>query len=180
MASEKSDEELMMLVAQGHRLSFDHLVRRHLARAFSVACRIGGVGDAEDIVQEAFLKLWISAPSWRSGRSRFGAWFYRIVVNASLDRLRRRKHFAPVVMENLPDPAPGIETTTAERQEMRRIVAAVSRLPEKQRAAIMLCYQKGMTNAQAAEMMGLHIKSLEGLLARARKTLRNDLETTRG
>jgi RNA polymerase sigma-70 factor (ECF subfamily) len=177
MLQEQDDEALMQLVAAGHRLAFDHLVRRHLSHACAIAARVGGsVGEAEDIAQEAFIKIWVAAPSWQPGRAKFGTWLYRIVVNVSIDRYRARRKTGPADWDQFADPDADPSRRAASAEEMRVIADAVARLPEKQRVAILLCYRQDRTNAQAAAIMGIHIKSLEGLLTRARKSLKTELK----
>ncbi len=179
MLEEQDDEALMTLVANGNRLAFDRLVRRHLSHACAIATRVGGhAAEAEDIAQDAFIRVWVSAPSWRPGRAKFSTWFYRIVVNASIDRFRARKARggAAADWDAMPDPYADTAAGTTAREEMRAIGRAVSRLPEKQRVAIMLCYRQDRTNPEAAAIMGIHVKSLEGLLARARKALKEELK----
>lgn len=177
MLHEHSDEELMVLVAQGHRLAFDQLVRRHLPRAHAVACRIcGSASDAEDIAQEAFTRIWLRAATWRADKAKFVSWFFRILTNVAIDRARQRKDSSSAVaLDTIPDEAPTADVMVANRQTVRRVQAAVAALPERQRIVLTLCYFEGFSNQQAAEILGLHIKALEGLLVRARRTLKDEL-----
>lgn len=169
----------MALVAQGDKAAFDRLVRRYLGRACAMAGRFGGLCEAEDVAQEAFLKLWINAPSWKPGKAKFSTWFYRIVMNAGIDRFRARKPSGVAEWDNIPDPAASADNLVFARQERQAVMGAVLRLPEKQRVAVTLCYSKGLTNQDAADIMGIHIKSLEGLLSRARKSLKDELKELR-
>jgi RNA polymerase sigma-70 factor (ECF subfamily) len=176
MLHELKDEELMGLVAKGQRMAFDQLVRRHMPRACAVARRVNGnPAEAEDVVQEAFTRLWIKAPSWDPGKAKFTTWFYRIVVNAGIDQRRARKPSSDSEMETIADTGPDAETRSIMDDERAQLEAAIARLPEKQRLVIVFCYQKEMTNREAAEILGMNIKALEGLLVRARKALKQDL-----
>jgi len=176
MLHEYSDEELMVLVAQGHKLAFDQLVRRHLPQAHAVASRISGsASDAEDIAQEAFTRIWLRAATWREDKARFVSWFYRILTNVAIDRARQRKGSSDIEWESIPDEAPIADVVVADRQTARRVQAAVAALPDRQRVVLTLCYFEGFSNQQAAEILGLHIKALEGLLVRARRTLKHEL-----
>src|SRR3954470_7353737 len=96
-----SDEQLMARVADGDRGAFHRLAGRHLQRGLALARRLTGSGaDAEEIVQEALLRVWVNAPRWRPTAA-FRTWFYRVVLNLCLNR-RRRPGFAP--LEHAGDP----------------------------------------------------------------------------
>ena len=169
MPEASSDEALMAMVADGDQRAFAQLVERHLPRAYAIARRVlSNQADAEDAAQEAFSKLWTHARDWQPARASFSTWFYRIMVNASLDLARR--HGA---RHELLDPQPELQSAYGQAREAEAIQQAVQRLPEQQRMAVVLCYFEEHSNPQAAELMGLHPKALEGLLVRARKQLRN-------
>ncbi len=170
----------MKLIAQGHQLAYDTLVRRHLEKTCAMAARLSGnPHDAEEIAQDAFLQLWISAPKWQSGRSKFTTWFYRIVMNKSIDQFRRHKktkqnaEFIEEIVEDADSKSS--EHMLISDQEKNTVHNAIGQLPEKQRTAILLCYQKEMTNKEAAEIMDMNIKALEALLVRGRKKLKDIL-----
>lgn len=176
------DFELMRRTGQGDRRAFSALVSRHLAPTVRLAARFcGGASDlAEDIAQEAFARLWVHAPQWKpEGGAKFTTWFYRVVVNLSIDHLRKNKKFAA---DELPEVADGRDNPAqaAERAEKSgRIAKAVAGLPERQRVALALCFYEGYSNAEAAKIMGLGIKAVESLLVRARRKLREDLKNER-
>ncbi len=178
MLNQKTDEELMALVANGHRLAYDQLVRRHVNYATALARRVcvGHSGDVDDVVQDAFIKLWVSAPQWKAGKGKFTTWFYRVLVNAGIDRLRARKPTGEIDWDVLVDPAVNAEQDLLVREENSMVAAAIRNLPEKQRVALALCYQEGMSNREAADVMNIHIKAYEAQLGRARRALRQQLE----
>lgn len=175
-----SDDELMRRAGSGDRLAFRGLVDRHMPRALALATRVAGNRtDAEEIVQEAFLRTWLKAPDWRDeavpGGARFTTWFTRVLVNLCIDR-RRRPVMAP--LEAAGD-VPGVEAdgyqTVARDETSSRVSAAVAALPERQRVALTLCHWDGMSNIEAAEILGVSVGALESLLVRARRTLRDSL-----
>ena len=138
-----SDEDLMLRVARGDEAAFRLLAQRYAARAVRLARRTtGSEADAEEIVQEALLRVWINAPRWRPVAA-FRTWFYRVVLNLSLNR-RRRASFVPLEQAgDPPDPAAD-PSTQLERDELdRRVASAVAELPAQQRAAITLTYAEG-------------------------------------
>lgn len=180
MASQpRTDAELMARVAQGDADAFNQLVQRHLPRAYALARRVlTSTADAEDAAQEAFTKVWVNARDYRPEKAAFTTWLHRIVVNTSLDMARKKR---PVAVEDdvlhaVPDTRDGAETLLAEAEEKAQVQAAIAALPPQQRAAITLCYTEEYSNAEAARIMGVHLKALEGLLVRAKKTLRLTLK----
>jgi RNA polymerase sigma-70 factor, ECF subfamily len=177
MREDISDENLMQRVAAGDHLAFRLLVERHAAKAHAVAQRLlFSASEADDLVQETCLKLWVHAPSWDAGRARFTTWFYRMLTNACIDYRRKKKPVALDDMIEVPDETDGIERHISEDQMAARVKHAVATLSEKQQVALALCYFEGFSNRMAAETMGIHIKALEGLLARARRELKDILQ----
>jgi RNA polymerase sigma-70 factor (ECF subfamily) len=179
MSNASRDADLMAQVADGDQRAFAQLVERHLPRAYAIARRVlSNQADAEDAAQEAFSKVWTHAREWQPARATFSTWFYRILVNASLDLARRhggRRELtdSDSVLAELLDLQPALDSVHAQAREAEAIQQAVQRLPDNQRMAVVLCYFEDHSNPQAAELMGLHIKALEGLLGRARNQLRN-------
>lgn len=178
------DEQLMARIAKGDEHAFNWLVRQHLPRAYAIARRVlNERSDAEEAAQDAFTKLWVKAAQWQPGKAKFSTWFYRIVVNAALD-LARRKKLPTTSNETLlamqADTDASIETRLEEADEHHALQAALATLTPAQRAAVTLCYFEEMTNPEAAKAMGMHVKALEGLLVRARKTLRDVLSKKEG
>ena len=173
---EASDEELMGRIAGGEERAFRLLSQRYLStRSLSLARRISGnQADAEEIVQEALLRVWVNAPRWQPTAA-FRTWFYRVVFNLCLNR-KRRKPFAALDDAGDPaDPAPNAADQLERRQEDRRVADAVAALPERQRAAIVLTYHDGLTNAETAAVLDTSIGGVETLLVRAKRALRASL-----
>lgn len=179
--TDATDEDLMIRIGSGDRAAFGDLVRRHLDRAVAVAQRVtGSRGDAEEIAQEAFIRVWTKAPQWRAADSdfrgaRFTTWLYRVLVNLSIDR-KRRPAMAPLDdVDDPPDPADSAQQSLERAQLSSRVAAAVAELPERQRAALTLCFYEGLSNREAAEVLSLTPGAVESLLVRARRTLRETL-----
>lgn len=173
-----SDDDLMRAAGAGDRAAFGTLVARHLQRMAGVAGRItGNRGDAEEIVQEAFLRAWLKAPTWlgredRSGGAAFGTWLGRVVVNLCLDRKRKSVPLPIEAAGDVADPAPDGFATTASGEVAARVAQAMASLPDRQRAAMALCHYEGLSNIEAAAMLDISVGALESLLVRARRTLR--------
>jgi RNA polymerase sigma-70 factor (ECF subfamily) len=172
---EASDEELMRRIAKGDERAFRLLAPRYVARAIALARRItGNEADAEEIVQDAFLRVWVNAPRWRP-QAAFRTWFYRIVFNLALNR-RRRAPFLPLTAAgDPPDPATGANERIERDEIDQAVAAAIAALPARQRAAIALTYDEELTNAEAAVVLGTSVAGVESLLVRAKRALRETL-----
>lgn len=179
--TDATDEDLMMRIGNGDRAAFGDLVRRHLDRAVAVAQRVtGSRGDAEDVAQEAFLRVWTKAPQWRAADgdfrgARFTTWLYRVVVNLGIDRRRRPSTSALEAAGDPADPADSALQSLEKAQLSAQVATAVATLPERQRAALTLCFYEGLSNREAAEILDLTPGAIESLLVRARRSLRQAL-----
>jgi RNA polymerase sigma-70 factor, ECF subfamily len=172
------DAELLRAVAGGDRAAFDRLSRRHLDRAHGVALRMtGSRADAQDVVQDVFLRLWLKPHAWRPGEAQFSTWLYRVVVNRCLDFKRRPKATALDAIDEPQDPDSNAEQDMLEAERDQALDAAVAQLPERQRAAIVLTYTAGLRNAEAAAALDISVKAFEALLVRAKRELRDALST---
>lgn len=171
------DEDLIAEVAAGNRQAFEVLMRRHLRRSIALAERVvGDPQEAEDIVQDAFFQLWNHADQWRPGEGRFTTWLYRIVLNRAIDvRRRRRPQVAADVLDEHPATEPDAESVIASQQIARQAEAAVTALPERQRTALALCFQDGLTCQEAAAAMNVTVSAMESLLVRARRAVKVSL-----
>jgi RNA polymerase sigma-70 factor (ECF subfamily) len=172
---DESDEALMARVARGDERAFRELASRHLPPMLGLARRIlGNAADAEDVVQEAMLRVWTYAPRWRP-LALFRTWLTRVVVNLCIDRKRRTPWVELEAAGEIIDPAPHAGAK-AERDERDRMVAAgIAQLPARQRAAIMLTYGDGMSNSQVAEILDTSVSAVETLLVRGKQNLRRTL-----
>jgi len=176
----RSDEALMAAIAAGDRFAFAQLVERHLSRTIGLATRVmGSRADGEEIAQEAFARVWSHAGRWRpigsGGNAQFTTWLYRIAVNLAIDR-KRRPVFAPIddVDEPVDEADDGFKQIHR-RQVSDAVTEAMTRLPERQRVALALCFFEGMSNIEAGKIMNLSVGAVESLLVRARRALRSDL-----
>jgi RNA polymerase sigma-70 factor (ECF subfamily) len=172
------DDDAMLLraVAGGDRQAFDRLSRRHLDRAHGVALRMtGNRSDAEDVVQDVFLRLWQRPDAWRPGQAQFSTWLYRVVVNRCLDLKRKPRASALDAVAEPEDPRPNAESDLVAAARQQALVAAVAQLPERQRAAIALTYTAGLKNTEAAGALEISVKAFEALLVRAKRELRDAL-----
>jgi RNA polymerase sigma-70 factor (ECF subfamily) len=167
------DRTLMARVVARDAQAFAELSERHATAALGLAHRIvRNSADAEDVVQESLTRLWIFADRWNPDAARFSSWFYRIVSNQAISRLRRKTTESIDTIAEPPDSTPGPHDQLAGREIGKAIVQAIARLPERQRTAIALCYDQGLSCAEAAVSMDVSIGTMESLLFRARRSLR--------
>jgi RNA polymerase sigma factor (sigma-70 family) len=170
------DDALMRRVAARDAVAFRCLIDAHGSHAQRIAWRmLGDGGEAEDIAQEAMLRLWSHAASWRDGGSGVRAWITRVAMNLCLDRLRRRKFTSDEAAPEQVDEGAGADDMIDEAHLRATTVAAVQALPERQRAAIILTYYEDQPNIMAAQILDMNIKAFESLLLRARTALRTAL-----
>jgi len=176
ISAEESDDGLLAYIANGDRRAFALLMDRHLDRAASLARRVlNNRSDAEDVVQDAFLKVWQKAAQWQPGRAQFSTWLYRVVVNRCLDLKRKPVNAALDNVAEQSDDRPDAYEDIVARQRQAKIAGAVADLPERQRTAIALSYTAGLSNAEAAASMDISVKAFESLLVRAKRELRGRL-----
>jgi RNA polymerase sigma-70 factor (ECF subfamily) len=175
---EQDDDELLALVLKGDHQAYTVLVRQYSKTAYAIAYRfVGDRDEAEDIVQSAFLKLWERPGMWNPALGgRFTSWFYRIVVNLCLDWRKKKKPMLinEAVMCHPYDADQEKYLLANERQAL--LEAQINKLPARQRTAINLSYGSGLSNKEAAEVMGVSLRAMQSLLMRAKSALRKRME----
>lgn len=173
--SERDDHQLMERVAEGDDGAFRTLVERHTRSLHAHAVRmLQNQSEAEEVVQEAFVRLWKHAPSYRP-EAKLKTFVHGIAHNLCIDRLRARKPRDDGALEQLvaSDRTSG---SIHERERSLAVQAAVMALPERQRAALSLVHFEELSNIEAAALLDVSVEALESLLARARRTLRERLQ----
>ena len=175
------DQDLLDRLAANDEAAFQQLVQRHIDRAFGLALRILGTrADAEDVVQDTFLKVWIRRGEWQEGRARFSTWLYRVVTNRCID-LRRRPRTDDV--DAIPEPAdsqPDAVSAMHRNEVNVMLEEAMGLLPEQQRVAVILSYHEDMSNAEIADVMDTTVSAVESLLKRGRQQLKKLLRRSEG
>jgi RNA polymerase sigma-70 factor (ECF subfamily) len=177
------DDTLMARVALRDAAAFRVLVDKHAGKAHRIGWRmLGDAIEAEDVAQEAMLKLWEQADKWQAGSAGVGAWLNRVATNLCLDRLRRRRFSSDEEIPERVDECPLADAQMDAEWMRNRAMHAVQALPDRQRAAIVLTYYEECSNGAAAEILDLNIKAFESLLLRARQALKaalGDVRTAR-
>jgi RNA polymerase sigma-70 factor (ECF subfamily) len=164
------DRALLAAHLDGDADAFTTLVRRHQTRLWAVALRtLGDREEAADALQDALLSAYRSASSYR-GDARVTTWLHRIVVNACLDRVRRKRARPTVPMPQDTDPADPRDEL-AERETAIEVEAALAALPEDQRAALVLVDVQGMSVDDAAHVLGIPTGTVKSRCSRGRARL---------
>lgn len=171
--ADASDDALLALYANGDRDAARLLMHRFTPRVFSQAFRVlRDQAEAEDVVQEAMLKLWKIAPDWRQGEAKVSTWLYRVVANVCTDRLRKRRPNDS--LDTTAEPEDG-SASVAEQMQMsarsQALDAALSQLPERQRQAVVMRHLDELSNPEIAEFMGVGVGVVENLIARGKRAL---------
>ncbi|MEL6648000.1 MAG: RNA polymerase sigma factor [Pseudomonadota bacterium] len=169
-------EALLVLYANGDREASRVLTRRLLPLVLSHAERLlGNRAEAEEIAQEAMLRLWKIAPDWRHGEAKVTTWLYRVVGNLCTDLLRRRRG---VGLDEVPEPVSEQASPADRMQEVARASAlqsALARLPKRQAQAVILRHIEELSNPEIAEIMDISVEAVESLIARGKRALSADL-----
>jgi RNA polymerase sigma-70 factor (ECF subfamily) len=171
-----TDEELMAQVQRRDQEAFTRLLDRHLAGLQKFLIRTtGNAADADEVAQEAFLRIWSHAKNWQPDRVRFTTWLFRIARNLAIDRHRKHRETNDENLERIVDDAPDAGHAIDAERRRKMMQNAIAQLPERQRTALALCHFDGMSNPDAAAVLEITVEALESLLARARRTLKHAL-----
>lgn len=170
--SDTPDEALLVLYANGDRHAAQALTARLAPRILAFATRmLNDRAEAEDVTQEAMLRLWRIAPDWRSGEAMVSTWLYRVARNLCTDRLRRRRERPLDDAGDPADGAPGAVERMADRQRAEALNDALAQLPDRQREAVVLRHIEGLSNPEIAALMEITVEAVESLTARGKRAL---------
>jgi len=179
---ERSDMDQAALLARfaaGDRRAAEVLTDLIAPRILRFAARmLGDRTEAEDVTQEAMLRLWRVAPDWQDGAAQPATWVYRVASNLCTDRLRRRRKTLDE-MPDLPDMALSQHAQMMQAARAQALEAALARLPERQRQAVILRHLEGLSNPEIAAIMMLGVEAVESLTARGKRNLSAILAGTR-
>jgi RNA polymerase sigma-70 factor (ECF subfamily) len=173
-----ADEDLMSLAQQGDAAAFAALYDRHSRAAYSLAYRMMGEPQAaEDLAQDAFLKVWRSAASYRAQRGSVRTWILSIVHNRGIDQLRSlasRRRTQQKVEAEAPRSQPSEAFSESWRNTQREQVrAAMSTLPPEQLKILELAYFSGYTHVEIADMLDLPLGTVKGRMRLGLKKIRD-------
>ena len=167
-----SDEALLVAFGNGDQSAARALTVRLTPRVLGYAARLlTDPTEAEDVTQEAMIRLWKIAPDWRQGEAKVTTWLYRVVTNLCTDRLRKKRGKALDDIAEPEDGQPSQEAKLLERQRLAALDLALASLPERQRQAVILRHIEGLSNPQIAEVLDISTEAVESLTARGKRAL---------
>ncbi|MGB3147627.1 MAG: sigma-70 family RNA polymerase sigma factor [Paracoccaceae bacterium] len=170
------DARVMQLYAAGDPVAPRLMSERFLPATYRFALRqLGNPAEAEDVAQEAMIRLFRAAPGWQAEGARVTSWLYRVVANLCLDRQRRARargpHLQMEAAEAVADHAPGAEVLLTESARLGALDRALASLPDRQRMALVLRHIEGLPNPEIARIMGVGPEAVESLTARGKRAL---------
>lgn len=170
--SDEADDVLLRRFALGDSGAARVLTLRLTPRVYAHAARLlGDRAEAEDVAQEAMLRLWKLAPDWREGEAKVTTWLYRVTANLATDRLRKRRG---VSLDSVPEPeddAPSAADGLQQAARATALDAALAELPDRQREAVVLRHIEGLGNSEIAQIMDISAEAVESLVARGKRGL---------
>ncbi|MFT6605044.1 MAG: RNA polymerase sigma-70 factor (ECF subfamily) [Halocynthiibacter sp.] len=176
MAQLREIEEMIARTARGDRNAFSQLYSATSAKLFGVCLRVlKDRGEAEDALQDIFVKIWQNADRYTSGGLSPMTWLITIARNGAIDRLRKRRMDtgAADVIEAMPDSAPGPESSAIARGEAGRIVFCLGTLEEERAEAVRRAYLEGETYADLAARFDVPINTMRTWLRRSLQKLKD-------
>ena len=170
--ADEADDVLLRRFALGDSGAARVLTLRLTPRVYAHAARLlGDRAEAEDVAQEAMLRLWKLAPDWREGEAKVTTWLYRVTANLATDRLRKRRG---VSLDSVPEPeddAPSAADGLQQAARATALDAALADLPDRQREAVVLRHIEGLGNPEIAQIMDISAEAVESLVARGKRGL---------
>ncbi|MES0824788.1 RNA polymerase sigma factor [Ruegeria sp. SCP11] len=171
-AADASDDALLRQFAEGDAAAARALTDRLGPKCFSVAQRmLGNRAEAEDVTQDAMMRLWQMAPKWVAGQAKVSTWLYRVTLNLCVDVLRKKR---PDRLDDVPEPEDEDLSAADRLQEAARkdaLQMALSQLPDRQRQAVILRHIEELPNPEIAGIMGISTEAVESLTARGKRAL---------
>ncbi|AXI48807.1 RNA polymerase subunit sigma [Sulfitobacter sp. SK012] len=171
-AARAKDADLLAAYVAGDQSVARQLTRAHAPRIFGHAVRVlGDAAEAEDVTQDALMRLWKIAPDWDAGRAQISTWLFRVTANLCTDRLRARRS---VPLDDVDEPADttlGAEAQLQQAARMGALKIALNSLPDRQRQAVVLRHLDGLANPQIAQILEIGVEAVESLTARGKRAL---------
>ena len=171
------ETELISKFKKGDKSAFRQLVEKYQDPVINASYRfLRNKEEAEEISQEVFLKVYLSASSYQP-KTKFSTWLFKIVVNSCLNKLRDKKKFPTLPLEeDSPAPIENQPDKTLERQELLRLVKeAIDSLPENQKTVIILKQYEEFSYQDIAKILDCSVSAVESRLFRAKESLKKKL-----
>ena len=181
-----SDEDLMNAIAQKNAKAYRALVARYLDPLFFFARReLNSTADAEDAIQDLFLKIWQRPQSWNPQKGRLKSWLFAVLANLCRDRWRQKKRQQlyhrelDLALDHIVDLAPLPDRQVEAAHQLSYVISCFAQLPKRQRTALYLAIYDELTHQEIARVMHISADAVESLIRRARANLRDMLNTPR-
>lgn len=178
--NDTSDDALLIAFGNGDRLAARVLTERLAPRVIGYAARLlKDRAEAEDVAQDAMMRLWKIAPDWRTGEAKVTTWLYRVVTNLCTDRLRKKRSSGLDEIAEPEDGKPSQEAVLMQKQRVAALDAALDTLPERQKEAVVLRHIEGLSNPEIAQVLDIGVEAVESLTARGKRALAKALADQR-
>ena len=176
---EDSEFDLIRAIADGDQTAFEQLVRRYQAPLISFSYRyVGDLPSAQDLTQEVFVRIFQAAPRFKP-KAKVSSWVFKIAYNLSANELKRRKRMGEFHAQissgdwnALGKPLRNHRAEETNREMEARLMTALGELPEKQRAALLLKINEGLSYREISTILDVSVASVESLIFRARSRLK--------
>ncbi len=179
--SPPDDAALMARIAAGDETAFRRFADRHVGRMLRLAqSTLGSAAEADEVTQDALLRVWRHAARWDGARGQPGSWVHMIVTRLCVDRLRQRRHEPIEAASDVADAAPSALEALSSRRDALALRSALASLPERQRVALTLFYLEELGGADAAAILGITLRAYWSLLERSRRSLREQMQRNAG
>ncbi len=173
----QDDKKLMELVKTGDHQAFNTLVRQYGEYFYRISYRyVCNKENAQDIVQQAFLKLWEFPYKYNPNVASFKVWFCRVVVNLSIDFLRKKKITVPIDNYEIEDDKEKVEEGMHSKAQEEKVEKAIAMLPLRQKSALNLIVYEDLSYEEAAAVMKLKAGAVKSLVVRAKENLKKYLK----
>jgi RNA polymerase sigma-70 factor (ECF subfamily) len=174
------DDALLAQYLKGDAAAARALTTRLTPRIYGYAVRmLGDRAEAEDVTQDAMMRLWKIAPDWRVGEAKVSTWLHRVTANLCTDRLRRKRGLGLNDVDEPHDPSLSVTAQLQTRERMDALQTALQTLPDRQRQAVILRHIEGLANPEIAQILEISTEAVESLTARGKRALAQALAPAR-
>lgn len=178
--NDTSDDALLIAFGNGDRMAARVLTERLAPRVIGYAARLlKDRAEAEDVAQDAMMRLWKIAPDWRTGEAKVTTWLYRVVTNLCTDRLRKKRGTGLDEIAEPEDDKPSQDAVLMHKQRVAALDLALDTLPERQKEAVVLRHIEGLSNPEIAQILDIGVEAVESLTARGKRALAKALADQR-
>lgn len=171
------EADLIRRSVNGDESAFELLLEQYLPSLTNYVMRMmANTAEADDIIQETFIRLWTHGQKFNPGTAKLTTWLHNIAHNLCIDHFRKHSRLVGESAEQYDAGATGPEQDYIRQRQVSSIHEAMITLPERQRSAIIMCHYQGLSNKDAAAVLDVSVDALESLMARGRRKLKDILE----